>query len=202
MSILNVSMGGGTDYSGIILRLGKKTKKTGIGMRKVEKSGQETGFKRKTGLTQRTRIKPISPKGRKRKKIKAKSGTRIQADAVYFRAKRVLAQVYAQVLGGSPEHWMGAYECDHIAGHNGNDYYGIPNHYSISNLQFLTHDQHALKTNAVEARDGITQRHDFRSLELRNAIGNEEAAVIEALDNPNVWTAQEFREAYESRIKK
>jgi 5-methylcytosine-specific restriction endonuclease McrA len=81
-------MGGGMDYSGIILRLGKKTEKTAIGMKKADKSEQESTFKRKNVGMKRTRIKPISPKGRKRNKnLKAKLEVIISIqEQVYGRA--------------------------------------------------------------------------------------------------------------------
>jgi hypothetical protein len=135
---------------------------------------------------------------RKQRALKRVSKARRSVEPVYKIVKRLVAQCYSAALGGTVMGWLQR-EPDHIAGRNGLDFYGVPNYYAPMNLQFLTHEEHEKKTNAVRVRDGISQRHDFRPAKLKRVISEAEERILNRLGE--TWAATEFRREVVNEMK-
>ena len=118
MSILNVSMGGGTDYSGIILRLGKKTKKTRLGCRRVELSSKEQAIRGQNKVAGRARIRPISKKQAKRNRSLKEKFAIIVTEQIRLYGTAQCEHGKYQWAHGQPANCAGQLVVDHVGTRN------------------------------------------------------------------------------------
>lgn len=150
-------------------------------------------------IGKRKKDRPATDLRRFKKPLKHSSpNTRKGALERFFQrySKPLLALVYEKALGIPAAVWLrsGNYEPDHINRRDG-AVNGIPNMVSLRNLQFLTHEVHALKTDGKLVGDP-----DTRLLVVLAFVGEVMANIEWACPGP--FTLQELADAYKAERKR
>ncbi|HVZ80328.1 MAG TPA: hypothetical protein VHE12_05925 [bacterium] len=150
-------------------------------------------------IGKRKKDRPATDLRRFKKPLKHSSpNTRKGALERFFQrySKPLLALVYEKALGVPAAVWLrsGNYEPDHILRRDGVTN-GIPNMVSLRNLQFLTHEVHALKTAGRIVVEPIVRP-------LVVMVGVEEVMTRIEAACPAPFTLQELADAYKAERKR
>ena len=139
----------------IPLRLGKKTQKTGIGMKRSDECCEEVPVKRKNGGLKRTRLRPISKKQAKRNRSLKEKFAIIVTEQIRLYGTAQCEHGKYQWAHGQPANCAGQLVVDHVFTRNQD------NADRYENLQLLCWFHNSGKS---------SQRIDYRSPEMKEAM--------------------------------